>query len=347
MELKDVASLINKITNGENLTTEEARDALISIVRNDESGIMQLSFLTALSSKGETLDELYGLCLANTILVPKIEAKADIDISGTGNAKIKTVNVSTIASFIVAAAGISVSKHTAFAVTSITGSADVLIELGIDLRKMQPLIVKQALEKTGIAPFFYLLFEGNPNWRALSTIREKYGTKWRGPYHLYANIFDPLNTKYRLYGCFDPKYLILLTRLMQKVKYRQGMAVYGEPGLCELSNCGATKIVEFKDDWVREYEVKPEDLGVKTSKVEDIKSVSREQNIIDFVRILYNKETGSKRDLVLINAGAGLYITGKAKTLKEGTQLAKQLLEEGKAANKLEQLEEWKKKAIH
>lgn len=167
-------------------------------------------------------------------------------------------------------------------------------------------------------------------------------------------VYSLFDMKTRVYGLFSDRYLRVLAELFQKFDYNKGIILHGIDGLDELSNIGPTKICEFGKKEINEYVVTPEELGVKKAKINDIIAKSRRGNIIDFLRIIYGKETGPKRDLAAINAGASFYVMGKSKTLKEGTNIAIDLLDNGKVAEKLEKivdfygnqgkLDQWKNK---
>ena len=358
--LQDVSPLLRKIMDGQDLTAAETDSALRTIMKEDQDGYFYLAFLVALHTKGETAEELFGLCQLEDF-VPKINTGISpemiTDLSGTGGAKLKTINVSTAASFIVAGAGFNVAKQAARGVTGPTGSADVFGAFGIDVYKITPETIKQTLGNVGIVPYFYVAFGKGMENRSRLGKRIFFDGKLgiRIPFHLAFFAYSPIEMRSRTYGVYDEKYLRILAELFQKLGYAKCLVFHGVGGLCEVSNIGPTKIVEFNGDAMKEYTINPEDMGLKKSSYEDIRSGSAEQNIIDFLRILYGKEIGPKRDLVLANAAASFYALGKVTSLKEGVELARQVLEEGKAAVKLEELtnligepaklKDWKAKA--
>jgi anthranilate phosphoribosyltransferase len=282
-----------------------------------------------------------------------------MDISGGGGGKIGTFNVSTAAAIVIAAGGVYVAKQAAPAVTGFTGSRDILEELGVDipLTGGDPHRVEKCLEQVGIAAYYYTAFsperfENFLRWRA--TIK-RIGLSYLTPWHIVSFVYSLVDMKNRVYGLFTDKYLRTIAELFKKFGYKRVLAVHGINGLDEISNVGPTKICELKDGDIDEYIVTPEELGVKRARPEDIQATSREGNIIDFLRVIYGKDKGPKRDIVALNAGAGFYVAGNVKTLKEGTQLAISLLDEGDAALQLERfvaffgnqnkLEAWKKHA--
>lgn len=345
-KLTEVVPLLRKLTYGENLTSEETRRAFNIIGDEDAESYYYLALTFGLMAKSPTSDELYGVCLDRADRVPKISVDIDpvhiTDISGGGGGKISTFNISTAASFVIAAGGVYVAKQAAPAVTGFSGSSDLLNEIGVNvpIKKGDPRKVKESLEKVGIAAYYYSAF--NPErfrnflkWR--DTIK-RIGLGYLTPWHLVSFVYSLIDMKTRVYGLFSDKYLKTLAELFQRFGYRKGMFVYGVDGLDEISNIGPTKICELKDGNISEYMVTPEELGVKRARAKDIEATSREENIKDFLRVLYGKDKGPKRDIVAINAGASFYVTGKVRNLKEGTELAIELINNGKASQKLEQI---------
>lgn len=357
---RKVSSLLRKMMEGKNLTANEAKTAFTTIIKEDKNTHFITAFLAIMSTKGATGEELYGLSQAVSEFYPKLNKEIDTnivtDLSGTGGAKIKTINVSTAASFIVAAAGFKVAKQAFPGITSPTGSADIFHSLGIEVFKINLKQIKDVLEKIGLVP--YNIVFGLTD--KLGVIR-KFGRlniqklKIVNSLHLIMNLLSPIQIRRRAYGVFNVKYLEVIAELFQRRGYIKGIIYYGLDGLCEVSNIGPTKIIEIYKKKSKSYTVRPNDFGIKKSKYEDIKAISPKQNVIDFLRILYGRERGSKRDIVLINAAVALYTMDKVENFVQGTKLAAQILEEGLAFKKLEQLvnslgskeqlEFWKKKA--
>jgi len=346
LTLKDVAPLLRKLTYGETLTAEETRKAFNVIGDEDTESYYYLALTFGLMTRGPTVDELYGVCLDRADRVRKILINVNpekiMDISGGGGGKISTFNVSTTVAFIITAGGVYVAKQAAPAVTGFTGSRDVLSEIGVDIpfTNGNPNVVKDCLEKIGIALYYYTAFSSEQfrnflKWR--DTIR-RISLGYLTPWHIVSFVYSLVEIKNRVYGLFTDKYLRTLAELFHKFEYNRALVVHGIDGIDEVSNVGPTKVCELRDDRISEYTITPEDLGVRKAKPEEIKAVSREGNIIDFLKVIYGVDKGAKRDLAAVNAGAGFYIMGKAKTLKEGTQLAISLLDAGSVAAKLEAL---------
>lgn len=360
--LSSVVPLLRKMQQSENLTSEEAFEALDTILEYDETGYFYLALNFGIMIKGPTADELYGFCQTydkrSVKLKPNVPYELVTDVSGTGGDRRKTFNVGTTASFIVAAGGLYVAKQTFRSFTGVSGSSDMFEAFGVRVPFVDgdPKGVEDTLEQLGIAPYYYPSFgTGLATWPRVEKKFIDAGLTFLEPPHLIAFAYAPLKMKARVYGVFSEQYLEVLARLLRKLGLERGMTVHGLDGIDEVSNIGATRICEFKGDEFESYTITPEDLGLEKATYEDIKGVSKEQSIIDFVRILYGADRGPKLDIVLANAAAALYVTGKAKSLADGVALARSLLDDGLAAEKLEALvdlkgdaaalDKWKAKA--
>lgn len=344
--LTDILPLIQKIADRQNLTAEEAQRAYDTCFREDLKSYYLFVLNMGLHTKGETSDELLGLCRSIERVSGRIEVSIDpgnmIDVSGTGGDAIKTFNVSTTVSFVVASAGIAVAKQAFFAVTGYSGSADLLQVFGVDVVQISadPDRIREILGKVGIVIYHILFhlpeeFPGMGNWIGK---RREIGLNYVTPFHYVAFAYAPIPIRRRVYGVFDERYLTVLAELFQKLGYERGLVCYGVGGVDEVSNIGPTKICEFRAKQIEEYVVTPKALGVREASVEEIKAWSKESNIGDFLRILYGEERGAKRDLVLINAAAAFYVMDKVSDFKEGVDLAASLIDEGKASEKFEEL---------
>jgi anthranilate phosphoribosyltransferase len=288
-------------------------------------------------------------------LAPKVPAEKITDLSGTGGGQIKTINVSTAASLVVAGAGYTVAKQAMFGITSPTGSADVFGAFGIDVFKLKASRVNRTLEKIGICPLFITAM--SPKLKNRSDLAKKvFGQiHVKTAFNLVSFINASIPMKKRLYGCYSPKYLPVLAELFSKLGYERTLIVHGVDGLPEVSNVGKTMVVEQEKEKIKQYALVPQDFGLKKARVGEIRTGGGERNITDFLRVIYGKERGAKRDIVLANASASFYILGKVKSFDRGTKLAEQVVDEGLAFKKLEELigslgdkqrlEFWKKKA--
>ncbi len=362
--LKEILPLIQKVSEGQDLTAEESKKAFSELIRNDLESYYFFTFTIALHTKRETSDELLGLYRAFRSLLPKIKVNIEphniMDVSGTGGDKIKTLNVSTACAFIVASLGIVVAKPSFWAVTGITGSADLLRAFGIDvveISKRGPQNIKEIAEKIGVVTYLDAFLADPKKSIGLQKWPEKrkeIGLNYITAFHLAANLCNSIPVKRRIYGVFDKKHTKVLIELLQKLNYKKALVFSGDDGLDEISNIGPTIIYELSKNKIKNYTLTPEDFGVKIADIEDIKAVDREGNIADFLMVLYGKEKGPKRDLVCINAGAAFYVMDKVPNFKKGTKLAKSLIDSGKASSKFEEyvkycgdinkLNKWKEK---
>ena len=341
-----VGKAIRKITERNNLTVDEAKQAFAILFENDVESYFFFAFTAALHTKGETSDELLGFCKANEQIVPKVKLSIDsqniLDNSGTGGDMIKTFNVSTAAAFILASANVYMAKQSFFAVTGFTGSGDLMASFGVnvmDICKKGTKNVVDILEKAGIVTYV-AQFLGHPdkskgilNW---ANKRREIGLNFVTAFHLAANAYTPIPMVRRVYGMFDKKYLRTTTELFQKMGYKRALVFHGDDGIDEISNIGKTSVCELSDDEIKEYSLTPEKLGLKKAKIDDIRATSREGNIADFLKVIYGYDKGPKADLVYANAAASLYVMDKVSTLKEGIESARSLINSGKALEKFE-----------
>jgi anthranilate phosphoribosyltransferase len=339
--LADIAPIITKLIQGDNLSADETKRVLITTSTEDVEGYYYLAFAAALMAKGSTVDELYGLvqALQSFSISIEIERPQDVtDVSGSGGDLIKTFNVSTAAALVVAAAGVRVAKQSYRSFTSYSGSADILRSVGVALPPDAEGMAR-VLQQVGIAPINYSsVYHGmDARLRAVDKLRQ-IGLVFPTPMHPIALVPSPIAMRRRTYGLFSYRYALPVAAILQRLGYERGLVFHGTDGLDEVSNVGVTKVVEFTATDCREYEVTPEELGVRRASVEQIAVSSPADSIAGFLRVLYNRDTGPKSDLVAINAAASLYIMERAASWREAVDLARATLQSGEAAVKLEQL---------
>ena len=269
-------------------------------------------------------------------LEPEVDKNLIVDISGTGGDKLKTFNVGTTASLVISGAGLVAAKQSAPGYTGITGSRDIFEEVGIPITSLTKKQIEIALEKIGFCPYHRTSFSPGlkTQMQFLKKVRE-IGLTYRMLFHIAANVFSPLKMHYRVYGCFDEVWMPTLAKLFQRLGYKRGLIVFGKGGLDEISTIGDTKIIEFASTRTKSYTVTPEGLGLRRAKYKEIKTGNRNQNVLDFLRILKGKDKGAKRDLVLANAAAAFYVTGKVGSLRDGVKLGAQIIDSGAAWEKL------------
>lgn len=342
--LHEIDSLLAKSVDGNDLTAAESEKLVYNIFVYDTEGMHFATWIGANHAKGETADELLGFLNATKRLAVQFNLKLNKDkitgLSGTGGGSFKSFNVSTTASFVVAAAGYTVANEVFFAVTSPTGSADVFTTFGVDFQELSKEQIEQTIKEVGICPVITPFISPNLANRgklALKFFVERQ-VRVHSLFHLVSNLQLPLPMSSRIYGCYSERYLEVLANLFMKMGYKKTLTFYAEIGMPEISNVGKTTVVEQNRSKIKKYTVRPADLGIKEAKEEDIQTGGKEQNIVDFVKILQGKEKGAKADLVAINAGASLYALGDVQSLKDGTKKAQQILASGSGYEKLEKL---------
>jgi anthranilate phosphoribosyltransferase len=333
--------LISKIVNGENLSIEEAETAMKTIMSGNSNDIEISSFLTAMRIKGETPEEIASFARIMRQFATKIEPRVNgtlVDVCGTGGDKLNTFNISTTAMFIISAAGIPVAKHGNRALTSKCGSADVLEELGVNLNSDFKKI-KEAIEKLGIGFMFAPLHHSA--MKHVMPVRRALG--FRTVFNILGPLTNPANAKAQLMGVFDPELTETLASVFQILGLERAMVAHGEPGLDELSTMGKTKISELREGKIRTYFVRPEDLGLKKARAEDMAGGSAAENARILKDILGEEERGPRTDIVLLNSAAGIMMGGMAEDLGEGLDIANDVLDGGKAYKKLNEFIEFTK----
>jgi anthranilate phosphoribosyltransferase len=321
---------IKKVSEKQDLTITEAEDAITKIFT--EATDAQIGgLLIALKMKGETPDEIAGFATgmkkaANTI-APKVDGSL-VDVVGTGGDKRNTINISTASAIVTAATGVAVAKHGNRSITSLSGSADVLRELGIKVDKA-PEEVTESIEKNGIGFMFAPIF--HPAMKRVGPIRQEMGV--RTVFNILGPLTNPANAKVQLVGVFDRSLCEPFAQVMKKLGVDRAMVVYGD-GMDEISNFSETYVAELKDGNITTYTITPEELGINKATPEDIAGGTPKENAIDIIRILKG-EKGPKRDIIVMNSAAALYVAGKAASIKEAIPLAEEVIDSGKALEKL------------
>lgn len=329
-------SYIQKLSEHQDLTTEEAEDAIKKIF-NEATDAQIAAFLIALKMKGETPDEIAGLAKgmkkAANIISPQVGGTL-VDTCGTGGDVHNTINVSTAAAIVTAGAGVSVAKHGNYSITSLSGSADVLRELGIKIDRI-PDDVRKSIETAGIG--FMLAPVFHPAMKRVGGLRKELGV--RTVFNILGPLTNPANAKAQVIGVFDKSLCEPLAEVLKKLGTERALVVHGD-GMDEISNISETFVAELKDGKVSTYTLMPEDLGIKCAVANDIAGGTPAENAQDIIYILKG-EKGPKRDIVVMNAAAALYVAGKADSIKDAVSLAEDAIDSGKAMEKLEQFRDF------
>lgn len=323
---------INKVIEGKNLTTEEAAAAMDIIMSGEATPAQIGSYLTALRMKGETIEEITGCAKGMREKCLQLIGKGDLmDIVGTGGDCTNTFNVSTVSSFVVAAGGVKVAKHGNRSVSSKCGSADVLEALGVklDITKEQN---EAVLEETGMCFMFAPVYHSAMKYVAAP--RRELGT--RTIFNILGPLANPAYANLQVMGVYSDQLVDSMAQVLSNLGVKRAMVVHGEDGVDEVSICGKTKVCEVRDGKVKSYTIDPEELGLSTAQPEDIKGGLAEENKEIALSILKG-EKGAKRDMVLINSAVALYTALDNKSLKECVQMAADLIDSGKALDKMQE----------
>jgi len=329
-------SHIQKLSEGRDLTIEEAEDAATKIF-NDATDAQIGAFLMGLKMKGETPDEIAGLAKgmkkAANIISPHV-AGTLVDTCGTGGDIHNTINVSTAAALVAAAAGIPVAKHGNYSITSLSGSADVLKQLGIKIDQA-PADVRRSIENTGIG--FMLAPVFHPAMKRVAGPRKELGVQT--VFNILGPLTNPANATAQVIGVFDRKLCKPLAQVLKKLGTERALVVHGD-GMDEISNIASTDVAELKDGTVSTYTLTPEELGIKRAVANDIAGGTPAENAQDIIYI-FNGEKGPKRDIVVMNAAAALYVAGRVGSIKDAIPLAENAIDSGKAMEKLNEFREF------
>ncbi|MCI7805371.1 MAG: bifunctional anthranilate synthase component II/anthranilate phosphoribosyltransferase [Oscillospiraceae bacterium] len=340
MPKKLLKPFIAKVTDGNSLTCEEAMDAMDIIMNGNATDAQIAGFLTALRIKGETVDEITGFAKIMREKANTIEGCRDaVDIVGTGGDLASTFNISTTSSFVIAGCGAKVAKHGNRSVSSKSGAADVLESLGVKISSA-PEQAKEMVDNIGISFLFAQSYHGS--MRYVGPARRDLGI--RTVFNILGPLANPANTDYILLGVYDKNLLEPMAGVLMNLGIKRAMLVYGNDRLDEISISDTTSVCEIKDGKTSFYEINPEDYGMKMAEKSEIVGGTATENAKITLGILKGEIQGAKRDIVLLNAGCALYITGKAGSISEGINLAKASIDGGWALAKLKQLIEYSNK---
>jgi anthranilate phosphoribosyltransferase len=322
-----------KVADGGRLTEDEAASAFNAIMEGGVPEAQLAGFLVAMRARGETVDEITGAVRAMRGHMRKVASPPGaIDVVGTGGDAKGTFNVSTATAFVVAGAGVPVAKHGNRAVSSKSGAADVLHQLGIDLT-MTPETAERCLAEAGITFLFAPTYHSA--MRHAAPVRQ--ALKLRTIFNLLGPLSNPAGTRRQLIGVFSDHWLEPLAEVMRRLGAEHVWVMHGAGGLDELSTTGPSQVVELKDGRLRSFEVRPEDIGLEPITMNDLLCGAPEESATS-IRDLLAGRKGPFRDIVLLNAAAALIVAGRTSSLPEGAELAASSIDQGKAAGALERL---------
>ena len=329
-----IKEAIVTLSKKENLSYEEAKQVMHEIMQGRATPVQMSAYLTALSLKGETIDEIVASAEGmRAHCIKLLHEKNALEIVGTGGDGANSFNISTTASFVIAAAGVSVAKHGNRAASSKSGAADVLEALGVNLN-LTPNQSAMLLNQIGIC----FLFAQNYHiaMKYVAPIRKELGI--RTVFNILGPLSNPAGANLELMGVYEEALVEPLAQVMARLGVIRGMVVYGRDRLDEISISDSTFLCEIKDGWFQSYEIMPEQFGYTRCKREEIIGGSPKENAQITRAILEGIEKGGKRNAVCLNAGAAIYIAGKVHSLEEGVRRAEELIDSGEAKRKLEQL---------
>ncbi|MCD7846156.1 MAG: anthranilate phosphoribosyltransferase [Oscillospiraceae bacterium] len=331
-----IKEAIEKIVNKGDLSYDEAYTVMSEIMGGETSQTQNAAFLAALSTKStkaETRDEIAGCAAAMRDRAIKVDAGMDImEIVGTGGDGAHTFNVSTASALVAAAGGVKIGKHGNRAASSQCGAADCLEALGVNIQQEPETCVK-LLNEVGMCFFFAQKY--HTSMKYVGAIRKELG--FRTVFNILGPLTNPGYPKLHLLGVYDEYLVQPLAQVLMSLGVERGMAVYGQDKMDEISASAPTTICEFKDGWYKTYTVAPEDFGLTRCQKSDLVGGTPAENAA-IVRSVLGGEQGLRRNAVLLNAGAALYLADKAPTMADGVKLAGDVIDSGAALKTLEAL---------
>lgn len=332
-----IKEAIIKIVDKQDLTYDEAYQVITEIMNGQTSSTQNAAFLAALSTKStksETIDEITGCAAAMRDAAVKFENDLDLlEIVGTGGDNAHSFNISTTSAIVIAASGILVAKHGNRAASSLCGTADCLEALGVNI-DLEPEKCRKLLNEIGFCFFFAQKY--HTSMKYVGSIRKELGI--RTVFNILGPLTNPASPKRHLLGVYDKSLVEPVAEVLMKLGSKRGMVVFGMNKLDEISLSAPTFICEYKDGWMKNYEITPEQFGFERCSSSDLNGGTPEENAAVTRAILSGEEKGHKRNAVLLNAGAAIYIGGKSDSFEEGIAKAADIIDSGRAAALLDKL---------
>ncbi len=333
-----IKEAIIKIVNKEDLTYEEARTAMLEIMRGETTPTQNAAFLAALSTKSakaETIDEISGCaCAMRSLATPVPHPGMEVlEIVGTGGDNAHSFNISTTSAMVIAAGGVKVAKHGNRAASSLCGTADCLEALGVNIQE-DPALCLTMLEKAGFCFMFAQKYHAAMKY--VGAIRKELG--FRTVFNILGPLTNPASPEMFLLGVYDEYLVEPVAKVLVSLGVKRGFVVYGRDRLDEISASAPSVLCEIRDGYYRTLEIAPEDFGLVRGQKAEIVGGTPAENAEITRGILSGKMQGTKRNIVLMNAGAALYIGQKAPSIGEGVKLAAELIDSGAAMRTLERV---------
>jgi len=327
--------IIERLINGKNLTESQMTYAMTEIMEGSVSEVRIASFLTALRIKGETSEEISGGAKVMRDKAVQIDLgdRYTVDTCGTGGDGVNTYNISTASAFVLAGGGVTVVKHGNRSVSSKCGSADVLETLGINI-DISSQRVKECVEKIGLGFLYAPTFHSSMKYAAV--VRKELG--FRTIFNMLGPLTNPAKANGQVLGVFHENLTELMAEAIKKLGTEHVLVVHGMDGMDEITVTDKTKVSELKDGKINSYYIKPEDFGIKRSNNKELEGGGPKENAEIIREIFEGSIVGAKKDILILNSGAALYVGGKVSSIKEGVQMAREIIESGKALTKLDEL---------
>jgi anthranilate phosphoribosyltransferase len=332
-----IQTLLARVLDRHDLSRAEAREAMQEIMRGDATQAQIAGFLVALRAKGETADEIAGCAEAMREHALPVRPRRDdlVDTAGTGGDGKATLNISTAAALVAAAAGAGVAKHGNRAASSQTGSADVLEALGFVL-DLEPDRIARSIDELGFG--FLFAQAHHPAMRHAAPVRRELGT--RTVFNVLGPLTNPARARAQVVGVYSPDLVRPVAEALAQLGARRAFVVHGAGGIDELSPLGPNRVCEVVDGGVRERTIEPRELGIEPCALEELRGGTPDENAAA-IRRIFAGERGGARDAVLLNAAGAIAAGGHAEDLREGLQAAREALDSGRAAARLDQLVEF------
>ena len=326
-----IKEAIAQLVKREDLTSEVMEQVMEEIMTGEATDAQKASFLTALSMKGETIDEITSAAKVLRSHCERFLNDMDVlEIVGTGGDGSNTINISTLSSVVVSAAGIPVAKHGNRAASSKCGTADCLEALGVKI-DCAPARSAQILKDINLCFLFAQKY--HPAMRFVGAVRKEMGI--RTLFNVLGPLANPAGATMQLFGVYSEELVEPLAHVLRNLGVKRAMVVYGKDSIDEISLSAETKVCEFKNDEFKSYIIKPEDLGIARCNKEDLVGGTPQENAA-IVNDILGGAKGPKTDVVLLNAGAAIYVASDGITLKDGIEKAREIIVSGKAKEQLE-----------
>lgn len=337
-----IKEITEKLIQGKDLKENEVALAMEEIMTAKATSAQTAAFLTALRIKGESVAEITAAAKVMRKFATKINTTAAtvLDTCGTGGDCQGTFNISTVTALIAAAAGITVAKHGNRSVSSHCGSADLLEGLGVNIN-LSPPSIEASLKEVGIA----FLFAPNlhPLMKQVSLVRKELG--FRTIFNILGPLSNPAGATHQVLGVYDKQLVKPLAGVLKNLKIKHALVVHGRDGLDEITTTTLTEVCEVKNGRIKCFTINPQNFGIKKVRLSDLRCSSPQENIRVAEEIL-NGKAGPRRDIIVLNAAAAIYVADKAKNIKAAIKIAGDLLDSGKAKEKLDLLREFSKQGV-